>query len=329
MNKAKEKNDVPTVIDNNNNNNEQKPIPPPIPRRPSLKILNKLKSAMSQDKEINAETDLNGISLSNDNADKESDTNTTITATKIESKREIYYGNHTLLFASTEAGGFFLGSDDDGYAILSDIPTPVCFTNARNPFLRYGDIVRVMAHNCNLIGHTSNSWMSWSKDVGSVAGLYRITPPDGVDTITRTFRFGAPVEYGMPFMLYSDNWKTNIIGMVLKNGKTSSKRLALNNANKKWLEPLTFMCQIYKPDEPKEITEAKLVTKSRASSEPYGKVDPSSLRPVSNSLSTTSERTKNVGTVKDDGDLVSSNNNNNSSKNNSNGIEKKNIGQKH
>ena len=87
MNKAKEKNDVPTVIDNNNNNNnnnnnEQKPIPPPIPRRPSLKILNKLKSAMSQDKEINAETDLNGISLSNDNADKESDTNTTITATK-------------------------------------------------------------------------------------------------------------------------------------------------------------------------------------------------------------------------------------------------------
>ena len=49
------------------------------------------------------------------------------------------------------------------------------------------DIVRVMAHNCNLIGHTSNSWMSWSKDVGSVAGLYRITPPDGVDTITRTF----------------------------------------------------------------------------------------------------------------------------------------------
>ena len=37
-----------------------------------------------------------------------SDTNTTITATKIESKREIYYGNHTLLFASTEAGGFFL-----------------------------------------------------------------------------------------------------------------------------------------------------------------------------------------------------------------------------
>ena len=177
---------------------------------------------------------------------------------------------------------------------MSDIPTPVCFTNARNPFLRYGDIVRVMAHNCNLIGHTSNSWMSWSKDVGSVAGLYRITPPDGVDTITRTFRFGAPVEYGMPFMLYSDNWKTNIIGMVLKNGKTSSKRLALNNANKKWLEPLTFMCQIYKPDEPKEITEAKLVTKSRASSEPYGKVDPSSLRPVSNSLSTTSERTKNV-----------------------------------
>ena len=325
MNKAKEENDVPTVIDNNNNNNnnEQKPIPPPIPRRPSLKILNKLKSAMSQDKEINAETDLNGISLSNDNADKESDTNTTITATKIESKREIYYGNHTLLFASTEAGGFFLGSDDDGYAILSDIPTPVCFTNARNPFLRYGDIVRVMAHNCNLIGHTSNSWMSWSKDVGSVAGLYRITPPDGVDTITRTFRFGAPVEYGMPFMLYSDNWKTNIIGMVLKNGKTSSKRLALNNANKKWLEPLTFMCQIYKPDEPKEITEAKLVTKSRASSEPYGKVDPSSLRPVSNSLSTTSERTKNVDTVKDDGDLVSSNNNNNSSKNNSNGIEKK------
>ena len=54
MNKAKEKNDVPTVIDNNNdnnnNNNEQKPIPPPRPGRPSLKILNKLKSAMSQDK---------------------------------------------------------------------------------------------------------------------------------------------------------------------------------------------------------------------------------------------------------------------------------------
>ena len=68
--------------------------------------------------------------------------------------------------------------------------------------------------------------------------------------------------------------------------------------------------------------QAKLVTKSRASSEPYGKVDPSSLRPVSNSLSTTSKRTKNLDTVKDDGDLLSSNNNNNSSKNNSNGIEK-------
>ena len=175
-----------------------------------------------------------------------------------------------MLFASTETGGFFLSSDDDGYATLKDTPSPVCFTNARNPFLRYGDVVRVMAHNCNLIGHTSNSWMSWSKDVASSAGLFRISPPDGVESINRTFRYGAAVEYGMPFMLYSDHWKTSVVGMVKENGKM---KLALNTASKAWLEPLTFLCQVYRCEEPIQITEAKLVTRSRASSRASSSLD--------------------------------------------------------
>ena len=153
------------------------PPPPPVPRRPSFKVLNKLKHALSVD---GAETEQ---STNTTTFDTKSETpiptdkdNENIFNSVAKASREIYYGNHTLLFASTEIGGFFLSSDDDGYATLKDTPSPVCFTNARNPFLRYGDVVRVMAHNCNLIGHTSNSWMSWSKDVASSAGLFRIHP---------------------------------------------------------------------------------------------------------------------------------------------------------
>ncbi len=281
--------------------------PPPVPRRPSLKILKKLKTVINNGSEKKTANNKNIETTGETSILPKKNTNETIESDKtsgdgilcslptekkcnnngviLSSKREIYYGNRALLFATTETGGFFLGSDSDGYAVLSDIPTPVCFTNARNPFLRYGDVVRVMAHNCNLIGHTSNSWMSWSKDVVSTAGLYRITPPEGIDKITRTFRYGAPVEYGMPFLLYSDNWKTNIIGMVNKN---TTKRLALNSTTKSWLEPLTFMCQIYRSEEPKKITEAKLVTKSRASSEPYiSNSGASKTRMLSTSLSPT------------------------------------------
>ena len=91
------------------------PPPPPVPRRPSFKVLNKLKHALSVD---GAETEQSTNTTTFDTksetpipTDKDNDN---IFNSVAKASREIYYGNHTLLFASTETGGFFLSSDDDG-----------------------------------------------------------------------------------------------------------------------------------------------------------------------------------------------------------------------
>ena len=257
---------------------EEGTVPPVLPRRPSIAARRKLRQSLNLGSQSVEDTS----SLVNDSvtpaktSDDPSNRTPPIPAVAAASPRErsisreeqrkIFFGNRLLLFASTQHGGYFLGSDADGYAILSEAPRPTCFTNMSTvPYIRYGDVIRINAGNCGVHGHVSNSWMSWSADVSKPSGLFTVSPPDlpsgGSITkhdsrgsssdllLSQDTQFGKPLEYGSPFMLVSAKWKTNVVGVTVHK---NVKHLALNTKTKSWLEPLVFMCQVYKPQVPRE-----------------------------------------------------------------------------
>ena len=221
-------------------------LPPPIPRRPSAVGRAKLRKSLQVADSTGGEEAKQAPDVAVAKNKKAS-----LPQTR-EDMRKIYFGNTLLLFASTEKGGYFLGSDKSGYVVLSETPHPTCFTNMNTvPYLRYGDTVRVNSGHCGMHGHASNSWMSWGEDVSKTSGLFTISLPDflnekgGGDILMPSeIQFGKPLEYGSPFMLLSSKWKTNVVGMAMHK---NVKHLALNEPAKTWLEPLIFMCQVYKP----------------------------------------------------------------------------------
>ena len=158
-------------------------LPPPIPRRPSAVGRAKLRKSLQVADSTGGEEAKQAPDVAVAKNKKAS-----LPQTR-EDMRKIYFGNTLLLFASTEKGGYFLGSDKSGYVVLSETPPPTCFTNMNTvPYLRYGDTVRVNSGHCGMHGHASNSWMSWGEDVSKTSGLFTISLPDFLNENDRNYR---------------------------------------------------------------------------------------------------------------------------------------------